>query len=296
MDRLTSMSVFARVLELRSFSGAARELGISQATVSKHVQTLEEWLGHQLLNRTTRRVEPTREGAGFYTRCQRIMEEIDDVRAEPGEAPLHGRVRLGCAQGVVCAILGIALGRVSATHPRLHVDTVTMDTDSPFLPDGLDATVGIEMPPIPGLVAHKLASLPLMLCASPAYIAARGMPTHPSQLAQHDCLTDTGNDSAIWRFHGAENGAGEPIAVTVRTRLTGQCPSLLRDAALGGAGILLSPPHGVEAEIAAGKLVPVMPGYKPEPAHLHAFFAPDRYLSSRLRGVLEALSQALTTS
>ncbi len=303
MDRLTSMSVFARVLELRSFTAAARDLGVSQATVSKHVQTLEEWLGWQLLTRTTRRVAPTREGEGFYIHCRRIMDEIDDVRVETAGAPLQGHVRLSLAAGLTAAFLGSALGRLIAAHPGLSVHIVLTSGTQAVVDSSFDALLSLGEAAPEGFFTRQLARFPLILCASPAYLARRGHPQSPAELSTHDCLISTEQDHAIWRFQTnldvgrnglAEGGAGGTSAVVVKGRLASRSVMMLRDAAIADAGILLTPFNLVATDILAGRLVPVLPASSPAAAILNAVYAPDRQLSARLHGVLDALSTALS--
>jgi len=296
MDRLTSMSVFARVLELRSFSGAARDLGISQATVSKHVQTLEEWLGRQLLTRTTRRVEPTREGEGFYVRCQRILEEINDIRVEDSGDALQGSIRLGCSTGLASVFLGSALGRVIAAHPKLSVDVAPPRNSSDPARSGQDALISLGEPVPAGMLTQRLAELPLVLCAAPAYLAGNGEPQAPAALSTHDCLTGAGNEPTTWRFRMPSGNGTEEAAVAVHGRLASTSFSVLHDAAVSGAGILLAPPKMVEADLSGGRLVPILTATPPAPAVLNAVYPPDRHLSTRLHGVLDALTTAFAAA
>jgi len=299
MDRLTSMAVFAKVLERRSFSGAAREMGVSQATVSKHVQTLEAWLGTQLLVRTTRRVAPTPAGEGFYARCQRILADVADARPdEPGGA-LRGRVRLACPAGFVAACLGTALGRVVAENPQLSVDAILTETPPDPIAGGFDAVVvlgamggaGVAAGAGSGLISRDLAILRLVLCAAPSYVARRGRPETPEDLMRHDCLNGIVPDPALWRF--TAGGGGEEESVAVGGRLASRSAVLLRDAAIVGAGVLLVPARLVREDLAAGRLERLMPAYTPLPAVLTAVYPADRHLSARLQTTLAALAEAL---
>lgn len=295
MDRLTSMCVFARVLELRSFSGAARELGISQATVSKHVQTLEEWLGRQLLKRTTRRVEPTQDGSAFYSRCQRITEEIDDIRSSSPRDNLQGSIRLGCATGYGGCYLGSALGQMMVDHTGLSVEVVPADLTHDSPTHGVDAAIVLDHSQFTGLIARDLATLSLITCASPAYLVRRGIPRLPSDLMEHDCLIDGGARDAIWRFRIPGPAGDIETDIDVRCRLASCNLPMLRDAAVGGAGILLTPPNLVLDDLQANRLVPILQDTPPVPVTMRAVYTPERHLSQRLHGTLDALSQALST-
>lgn len=295
MDRLTSMTVFARVLELRSFSGAARDLGISQATVSKHVQTLEEWLGRQLLNRTTRRVEPTQDGAAFYASCQRINEEIEDIRTASSGDTLQGRIRLGCATGYGGCYLGSALGQLMVDHKGLSVEVVPADLSHATPTHGVDAAIVLDNSSFAGLLTRDLATLPLIACASPDYLTRRGIPRMPSDLADHDCLIDGGAREATWRFRMPGPAGDIETDVDVRCRLASCNLPMLRDAAIGGAGILLTPPNLVMDDLSASRLVPILQDTPPVPVTMRAVYTPERHLSQRLHGALDALTRALNT-
>jgi DNA-binding transcriptional LysR family regulator len=295
MDRLTSMCVFARVLELRSFSGAARELGISQATVSKHVQTLEEWLGLQLLNRTTRRVEPTQDGSAFYARCQRITEEIDDIRTSSARESLNGRIRLGCATGFGGCYLGSALGQLMVDHSGLSIEVVPADLTHASPTHGVDAAIVLDHVSFAGHITRDLATLPLIACASPAYLARRGIPRAPADLVEHDCLIDGGGRSATWRFRVPGPAGDVDTDVDVRCRLASCNLPMLRDAAIGGAGILLTPPNLVLDDLNADRLVAILQDTPPVPVTMRAVYTPERQLSQRLHGALDALSAALSS-
>jgi DNA-binding transcriptional LysR family regulator len=289
MDRLTSMAVFAKVLERRSFSAAARELGISQATVSKHVQTLEAWLGTQLLVRTTRRVASTPAGEGFYTRCQRILADVADARPDEPGAALRGRIRLALPAGFVAACLGTALGHVVAENPLLAVDAVLTETPPDPIAGGFDAVVMLGATSGPGLIARTLAELPLVLCAAPAYVGRCGRPETPEDLTRHDCLNGIVPEPALWRFAGAMGEA----SVAVGGRLVSRSAVLLHDAAIADAGVLLAPACLVREDLAAGRLERVLEAYTPVPAVLTAVYPADRHLSTRLQTILTALATAL---
>ena len=295
MDRLTSMTVFSRVLELRSFSGAARALDISQATVSKHVQTLEDWLGIQLLTRTTRRVIPTPEGEGFYTRCQRILNEIKDIRSAGDGGPLLGHIRLACTWGIASIYVGTALGRLLAAQPGLSADVVLTDPSPDLVAGGFDAFITLADNPPAGMIKHRLAEIPLVLCAAPEYLARRGRPLRPQDLADHDCLSGTTPEHSMWRFQtSGEQGAAE-ITVSIKGRLASRSAIMLRDAAVGGGGILLIPPRMADVELVSGRLLPLLQDFPPVPLALNAYFTPDRQLSGRLQAMLDILSENLAS-
>ena len=166
------MSVFARVATTRSFSAAARELGISQATASKHVQTLESWLGSRLLSRTTRRVALTDVGANFFAQCTRILEDMETARQSGLAAvKLHGNLRITAPVGYGSTHLAAPMLEFMAENPDLSLDVAISDRWVDLIEEGYDLAIriGERLPDDPTLVVHPLLPLRFVVCAAPAY-------------------------------------------------------------------------------------------------------------------------------
>jgi DNA-binding transcriptional LysR family regulator len=293
VDRLTSMTVFARVAAARSFSIAARQLGISQATASKHVQTLEGWLGAQLLHRTTRRVGLTETGESFFTQCTRILEDMETARqiGQATQAHLHGSLRITAPVIFGSPRLTALLVDFMGENPDLSVTVTLSDRPMDLIEEGYDLAIrtGPCASNDAALVTYQLPPLRLTVSAAPCYLAAAGTPVVPGDLALLVCLTDGRHPGDVWRFHGPD---GE-VAVSVSGRLRTDNGMLRYEAARTGAGVLLAPEFLVEDDIATGRLVRLLPDYTPPELGLHVACPANRGASLKVRGIVAFLMARL---
>ena len=254
MDRLTSMSVFARVATARSFSAAARELGISQATASKHVQTLESWLGTQLLSRTTRRVALTDVGASFFAQCTRILEDMETARQSGRTAvKLRGNLRISAPVGYGSSHLATPMLEFMAENPDLSLTVAMSDRWVDLIEEGYDLAIriGDRLPDDSGLIVYPLRPLRFVVCAAPGYLATCGTPTQPADLTRLICLTDTRHPDDVWHFTGPLGESEVPVRGCLKT----DNAILRREAALQGGGDRADPGipgHGRHRGRAAG--------------------------------------------
>ena len=264
VDRLTSMTVFARVASTRSFSGAARELGISQATASKHVQTLEDWLGVRLLHRTTRRVALTDVGEGFFVQCSRILEDMETARsAAKPEAPVRGSMRITAPVVFGSTRLGPLVVDFLQQHPELSLNVELSDRSVDLIEEGYD--LAIRTGPTPEPVWSPGRSCRSTMCFAPRRLIwpVMAMPTTPMDLSAHHCITGTDTGVASWRFEGPDG----PSAVPIYGRLQVNNAMLRCDAARAGAGVLLCADYLVEDDFANGRLVRLLPDHRPARQH-----------------------------
>ena len=260
MDRLTSMAVFARVAAARSFSSAARELGISQATASKHVQMLEGWLGTRLLHRTTRRVGLTESGENFFAQCTRILEDLETARQiGRTDSILRGTLRIAAPVGFGSTRLAPLIVDFMAQHAELMLTVALCDRPVDLAEEGFDLAIrfGASFGDDAGLLVHHFRPPRLFICAAPSYLAACGTPEVPADLVHHLCLTDDRHPGDVWRFVGP----GGEAEVRVSGLLKTDNGMLRREAARAGAGVLMVPEFLVEDDLATGKLVQLLPGY-----------------------------------
>jgi DNA-binding transcriptional LysR family regulator len=287
VDRLTSMTVFAKVAMTRSFSGAARELGISQATASKHVQTLEDWLGARLLHRTTRRVALTDVGEGFYIQCARILEDMETARsAAKPEAPVRGNMRITAPVVFGSTKLGPLVVDFLQLHPELSLSVELSDRSVDLIEEGYDLAIRTAPSGGSGLVAWRLMPLDYMLCAAPGYLSRHGVPSNPADIGAHHCITGIDvSPGTTWRFTGPDGDA----EVSIYGRLQINNALLRRDAALAGAGILLCADYLVSDDITAGRLVHLLPDYVPSGSALHAVSPAFRAGSPKVRSLVNHL-------
>ena len=291
MDRLTSMTVFAKVASTRSFSGAARELGVSQATASKHVQTLEDWLGVRLLHRTTRRVALTDVGESFFVQCTRILEEMETARcsAKP-EAPVRGSMRITAPVVFGSTRLGPLVVDFMHRHPELSLNVELSDRSVDLIEEGYDLAIRTSPTTGAGLVAWPLMPLDYVLCAAPSYLARHGVPTTPAELSTHHCITGNSSVGVSWGFDGPDGQTEVPIY----GRLQVNNAMLRCDVARSGAGILLCAQYLVENDFANDRLVRLLPNYKPAGGTLHAVSPAYRAGLPKVRSLVNHLTNQLS--
>jgi DNA-binding transcriptional LysR family regulator len=284
------MAVFAKVAATRSFSGAARELGISQATASKHVQTLEEWLGVRLLHRTTRRVGLTDLGESFFVQCSRILEDMETARsiASP-EAPVRGSMRITAPVVFGSTRLGPLVVDFLHQHPELSLNVELSDRSVDLIEEGYDLAIRTSPANGAGLVAWPLMPLDYVLCAAPTYLARHGVPTTPTDLSTHHCITGTDTVGASWRFNGPDGQTEVPIY----GRLQVNNAMLRCDAARAGAGVLLCAAYLVQRDLTSGQLVRLLPEHHPAGSTLHAVSPAYRAGSPKVRSLVNHLTRQL---
>ena len=289
MDRIDSMGVFAKVIAKQSFSGAARELHLSQAVVSKHVRALEEWLGAQLLNRTTRRLNVTEIGALVYDRCERILDEINEVQQSTSALQTAPRGVLHLAAPVSFGItqLGAALADYLSSYPDVTVDLTLDDRFVDLVEEGFDLALRVGSLKDSSLIARRLAPVRFVLCASPGYVKQYGAPREPDDLSNHRCLFYSLRAvPGEWRFRGPD---GE-VSLRISGRFRSNNGNILHAAALAGAGIGLAPTFVVGKDLAEGRLVSLMPDYQPIESELSAIYPPGKNLSAKVRSLIDFLA------
>ena len=291
MDRLLSMELFVAVVELGSFTAAAEAHRLSQPMVGKHVAALEARLGGRLLVRTTRRQQLTELGQHYYQRCRAILAEVR--AAEDGAALLQQQPRgvLRVNASVTFGTLRLAplLAAFMARHPSIALELELSDQLVDLVADGYDAVFRIGHLADSGLVARRLRPYRMMAAAAPGYLAARGEPRTPADLAGHDCL-----GFSRWRrddgWAALAKQYGAPIGASRFQCNQGQA---LRQLALSGAGIVLQAEALLEADIAAGRLVPVLQGFLPPPKPMHLIYPADRQPLPKLRVFVDFIVEEL---
>lgn len=286
MDRLLSMTVFARAVELGSFSAAAEVLHMSPQLVGKHVHTLEQHLGLRLLNRTTRRQHLTEIGASYYEKVKLILSEVASAEGLAAEslATPSGRLRVNAPLTFGIHALMPRLAGYMAAHPGVQVEVSLANRYVDALEEGADVVFRVGELSDSSRIARRLAPYRLILCAAPAYIEAHPPITSPMDLASHECLGFAHTELRThWRF----DGPAGLVTVPVTGRLMVDSGEALLVAARAGMGLLLQPAELVEPDIAAGRLVRVLPKYRAPDRPLHLLFAPDKQMTPKLRSFIE---------
>ena len=288
MKNLVGMAIFARVAEAKSFSEAARRLGLSKSMVSKEVAKLEKALGARLLNRTTRKLSLTEIGAAFYEHCARVVQEAEEAELLVGR--LHGEPRgvLKLTTPVAFGTLHIApvLPEFLAQYPDVNIDLTISDRSFDLAEEGYDLSIRIARELPPNVVARHLASINRVVCATPGYFDKHGVPETPQDLIQHNCVIYThANPDSVWRFRAGSTA----VDVPVRGNLTLNDDEALWQAVLGGLGVSLLPTFIVGKDLQAGRLQAVLAQYVPSERNLHALYLPNRHLSAKVRVFIDFL-------
>jgi DNA-binding transcriptional LysR family regulator len=290
MDRLTSLTVFGRVVEAGGFSAAARRLNMSVTMVSNHVQALEDRLGARLLNRTTRKLSLTDIGKSYYERTTQILAELDEADQIAGalHATPRGTLRIHTSMNVVRFLTPI-LGEYMTANPAVSVDLTVGEKMVDIIEDGYDLAIRVIPPPESGLIVRQLTPWRHILCCAPAYLDAHPVPKELTDLAHHNCLRFTyypfGDE---WRFDGPD---GKPVSIRVRGNLVTSSGETIRLMAMAGHGILLAPSFLVADEIAASTLVPLLPQHRPVEFAINAIYPSRQHLSTKVRSFIDLLAE-----
>jgi DNA-binding transcriptional LysR family regulator len=288
LDDLVSMAVFARVVEARSFTGAAAVLGLSKSVVSTRVARLEERLGERLLVRTTRKLTVTDAGLNLYARCARMLEEASTAVRGASDAD-RGRIRLNAPIGFAQMYLAEPLARFLEAHPGTHVELVVNDRLVDLVEERVDLAIRITKLKDSSLVARQLARTSLNVVGAPAYLARRGRPERPEDLLRHDCLRYLQlRAEDEWRFYGASGR----ISVPVSGPLSVGTGTALREAALAGIGLAVLPRFMMDEDLRAGRLETVLEAFAPRPMGIYAVHASGRTPPARVRRLIESLAAA----
>jgi DNA-binding transcriptional LysR family regulator len=292
MEDLERMAIFARVVEEKSFSGAARRMSLSKSLVSKQVTQLEKSIGARLLNRTTRALSVTEAGAIFYEHCARIVEELEEAKLAVGRLQTAPRGILRISAPVAFGRLHVAsaLPEFLTAHPELKIDMVTTDRFVDLAEEGYDVVVRIVGEPSPNVVARKLAPVNRRMCATPEYFASNGVPHSPQELERHNCLTYTYfNPQDPWRLRGPDGD----ISVRASGNLRLNDDDALSEAVLGGLGIALLPTFLIGKELQSGRLQSVLEDYVPVERHIYAVYLQNRHLSAKVRAFIDFLLERI---
>lgn len=289
MDRLDSIATFVRVAELASFTLAAQALGISRTVASDRVMALEARLGVKLLHRTTRRVSLTEAGVAYLDRARQALAVLEEAEAEAAHLTARPRGVLRVNAPVTFGFRHVAPAVASylAANPDLGVELTLTDRMVNLLEEQVDVVVRVGRLVDSSLVARRLAPCRIVVCAAPSYIAARGMPLHPAELARHDCLSYAyAAEGDLWRFERD----GQQEAVRVSGRVWSNNGDALYHAALEGLGILLNPTFIIGEALRDGRLVPVLPGWAAPALSVNAVYPPNRFLPAKTRGFIDHLA------
>ena len=288
MDRLTSLTTFVRVVDSGGFSAAGRRLNMSTTMVSNHVHALEERLGARLLHRTTRKVSLTEVGKAYYDRCTQILadlEQADDIAGALQSTP-RGTLRIYTATHMV-PFVAPAVTEFLASYPEVKIDLTMGEREIDMIDEGFDLAIRLTPQADSSLIIRSLATWRHVLCCSPAYLEKHGPPQQLSELTDHNCVRHAlypfGDD---WHFLDPK---GAPVSVRVSGNLITNSGETLRLAALQGISIALAAGFLIGDDLQAGRLVRLLPDYRPAENTVNAVYPHRHHLSAKVRSFIDLL-------
>ncbi len=293
VNRSGEMEMFVRVVEAGGFSAAARAAGMTPSAISRLVARLEARLGARLVNRSTRRLQLTAEGCTFYERSLQVLADLDEAeRGAAGAEQAAGRLKVSVNVPIGRHFLLPRLGDFLQRHPRVVVDVVLSDEVVDLIAQRTDIAIRSGPLKTSGLIARKLGEAPMMIVGAPAYLAARGKPARPADLAGHNRL---GFGFARTRAGWPLRDGGDVIVLPPSGNALASDGEALRLMALSGLGLARLAAFQLRDDIAAGRLVPVLEDCNPgdaDPVHA-VFLGQDGLMPARVRAFLDFLVDAV---
>jgi DNA-binding transcriptional LysR family regulator len=292
-DRWQEMVVFVRVAECGSLSQAARELKLSQPSVSRIVGTLEARLDTTLLLRTTRSISLTDAGALYLERARYLLAEMEETeQAVRGVDSLHGVIRLAMPVLYGSRAVIPALTPFLARHPDLRVEIIMSDARQNLITDGVDVAIRLGVGPLDDSTfgARRLGMVERLVVAAPAYLSRNGVPANPAELAQHDCIVQHGLfGRESWRFTYNDF----VTSVDVSAKLWINSASGVLAAAVAGMGVALATRVMAGEELRTGQLKQLIESYRLDPAEVYAIFPAGPKPSAKVRAIVDHLAASL---
>ena len=285
---LNDMVTFARVVEAKSFSKAARRMGASKSRISKSIAKLERSLKARLLNRSTRGLSLTEVGTAFYEHCRRVADEAEAAVAVVTQLHSEPRGVLKLTASVAFGTLHVApaLPEILARYPDLAIDMTITDRIVDLVEEGYDLAIRITNDPGQNLVARKLAPVRRVACATPEYFKRRGVPKTPQDLKRHNCLHYTSfGAQGEWHFKGPDGDISVPLSGDLRIN----DDEALSQAVLGGLGVALLPTFIIGRELQSGLLQAVLSDYVPLERHIYSVHLPSIHLPPKVRAFVDFL-------
>lgn len=286
VDRLDTMRIFVAVAEEEGFAPAARRLALSPPAVTRAVSALEERTGARLLHRTTRAVRLTEAGSRFLIDCKRILAEVDEAEAAAAGAHAEPRGQLGVTAPVLFGRMFVAplLLDFLALHPEVTARVLLVDHIVDLMDEGLEVAVRIGHLPDSSLAAIRVGAVRRVVCASPDYLAARGSPATPADLADLDVITTApSGPSAEWTFLSASG----TVAAAPLARMNVNLAEVAIAAAVAGRGLTRVFSYQIAPDLRAGRLRIVLEDFEPPPVPIHVVHAEGRRASARVRAFVD---------
>ncbi|KLQ20457.1 LysR family transcriptional regulator [Enterobacter hormaechei subsp. steigerwaltii] len=292
MDRVIAAQVYNRIGELGSLSAAARALGISRPMVSRYLEQMEKWAGARLVNRSTRKLTLTAAGEKVLQKTRTLSQISQEIEDQSVKDLPSGTLRVACAHFTAMQIIAPVLPDLLQRYPQLRIELDVNNHPVSLVGERIDVAIRITDNPEPGMIARRLGECRSVLCASPHYLASRGVPEQLEDLARHNCLHYSFFAGQSWRFLTPE---GEPITTAVSGNLSASISSLLMEAAINHCGIAMLPEREADAALRQGSLVPVLSAFTPKPIGIFGIYQSRDYQPAAQRVFLDALANHLAT-
>ncbi|MBP0591959.1 LysR family transcriptional regulator [Paraburkholderia sp. LEh10] len=292
MDRFEAMEIFTRVVDANSFSKVSEMLDLPRAKVSRTIQALEEHVGVRLLNRSTRQVSVTEDGALFYERCVRILAEVADAESSLSnkrESPA-GTIRVDTSGTLARALLLPSLDEFYQRYPEIDVRLGLADRNIDLIQDGVDCVIRMGMLEESSLVAKRIGNARIVTCASPAYLERHGTPKTLDELSEHQAVNYVSARTGR-TFPFEYNVDGEVVKVQMKSVLAVNDGSVYINAGALGHGIIQPSRFMVAELIRQGSLREILAGYNSPSTPLSVVYPHRRNLSSRLRAFVDWVSE-----
>lgn len=285
MDTLFSLKVFCHVVEQGSFARAAEHLGISAPMASKHVSHLEKHLAVRLLHRNSRNVNLSKEGEAYYRQCREALELLDNAAADAslGQSRAQGHLRITAPVWCANPVFAHWIAEYRAREPKVSLDIVLDNRMNDMISEGFDLALRVSSNPAPNLIVRPLFDVHFVLVATPAWIRRHGMPQTPAQAQAYTAVLPSYTDV---RRMPVQNAHSQSI-LQLDTMLQSNNTLMLRELILAHSGIGYMPHWLIDEDLAAGRLVRLLPDYQLRHITLHAVYMERRHLSAKVRSFID---------
>jgi len=301
VDYFTAVRAFVRVVEVGSFARAADTLQFPRNTVTKLVQSLEAHLQVKLLHRTTRKVSPTTDGAAYFQRMSRLLDEWQEAEADVAHArnAPRGRLRVDMSTALAALMVIPALRGFQQRYPAMQLDIGASDRPADLVGEGIDCVVRAGAISDPSLIARHIGDLAMATCAAPDYLAQHGVPRHPADLASGHTLVrhfyaGSNRQSPVVLTHASD--AASPATISGQHFLSVNDTNAMLAAALAGLGVVHCPLFITGARIAARELQPLLQDWSAPAVPIHVVYPANRHLSARTRAFVAWMAELFAAS
>lgn len=293
MDRLTAAEVFITIVERGSMIGAAEALDMSRSMVTRYLAQMEEWAGTRLLHRSTRRLSLTAAGEKALIQCQRLREISQEVSSGLGDAEEQprGQLRVSCPQFIAQTILPTIQSYLQR-YPQVSLDLQIRNEMVNLVEERIDLAIRVTNELDPNIIARPLGSCRSVICASPAYLQARGTPQRAEQLSEHNCLLYANFGKAVWPL----DHQGEAVAVPVAGNLSANDTTVLLNAVLNDGGIAMLPELSAAPYLTSGQLVSLLPDYIPLELRVQGIYRSRTHMPKALRLLIDQLVEGFANT